>query len=750
MAIKDKLKGASRKPTYVPLYNLEPYTITEYLPEHGCYKGVPAYSTTAPRARTLYAISGSSSVGAYTQDSYQGGRPIHTFQQGPQIQKLYEPQTVVLVAIPPVREGQSQDTDVGLILGDITIKAFMEFDEPPTKVNEPCKCHNLDITDIHTQIQKVNQTSSKHYHQGKVPETAVAGDYVIAGSKSVLSIDNYGITIQTNNARTTYSSITDTITEQAFLKHSKTATEVHDNYIIGTDILSVSKQSYNIYDSYFNCYDVKDNKLVPNNVAPLYRSQTFKGELVEGEHRFIYSHASDAKEQLPLFHEHIGLDGSLTIEGAKGVHLKKTVNMPSIVCEGERLQSKDENTFKFIDAKKADNDIKSVKPNEASLPLDDTGIDVAITKDKTTKLLKGEASLDVNEDGSICLRDAWGSYILLSEGNIQIHAANNLFIVPGRDCINISGGVHTIKAAKDIQMDATDGDILMSASDNAKINANFLGLDAKTTAGIQSKNVLLKGSAIKLDGDTEGGVIQIGNKNCTLTMAASNLTLWGTNTAALATERGCLSVTGNTVRVCGPMYVGGDLTLGVCKASITIDGVTTNIDSTAGSLRVTDGSLLVGGSIRSTDALIVKQVVAETVAAKESSNGKMYKVRHVPLDPIKNALDRVKSSKDITLTTKSPDDWTDVWETLTFTFDKSSKACYYILKDELELQSTPIKAESINIKDETSYIYPGEVFWASSGLCKDKIAEDGSTKRTLTGFSNYRFNNNNVTVKGEK
>ena len=752
MSLADRFKGASKQGINLPLFQLEPFTILEFIPDQGCYRGRPAYDTTNGNPKILYPLSGVSSVGSYTEDSYQNVKPPKNFQQGVQISKIYEPQTVVLVAIPASDPRQHMDPCIGLILGDMTIAAFSKFDEAPKQIDRKEGHHNLNATNTYQQASNVNQSKTNNYYRGYLPESSIPGDFVIASKNVAITIDNYSTTTQVGPyIRTIQSSITGEVTEEAFIKNHKTATEADETYIIGGELLNVKRTSYNIKSSFFNCKEEKDGKLISiQGSIPVYRSQTFTGEMVEGEHKFVYNYADTAEDQLPIYHEAVLTDGSLSISSCSGLHFKKTGKFKHITCTGGHFKQLGDDTFNIKDITYSDDDnIVRVLPEQGSAQNERLK-NINTNEVDISPMYKGESSLDFNEDGSICIKDAWGSYILLAEGNVQIHSANNLFIVSGRDHINISGGVHTIKASRDIQLDASEGDLLINAKNNIKCNATNVSLESSEVVAFNSKSIMIKGDNIKLDGEEQKpGVIQIGGNNCSVALTSKDLVMYGKTSSTLTTDTGCISVSGGTVKVAGSLYVGGNVTLGECKASIKVNNETLTLTGSSGSIYVTDGSILVKNMIRSTGTLVVKQVVAESVAARDSNEGKMYKVRTVPMDTTESRLDRVKETKDINVTVQPTTEWSaEHWDYLAFNFDKSSQACYYIVQDDRELQTTAITTEAINKAGMLSYVYPGEIFWSAGGIRRDIKDYTGQViDQRIEGFSNYRFNDNNVTPK---
>lgn len=746
-----KYKGKTSA-TNANVYTLEMYTIIEYLSSNGCYRGRPAYDTVDGIDRLLYSINSYAGAGYYYDSYYTHARPPKHLKHGTQHIKLYEPQTVVLAAVPVGDPKSSLNPEIGIIIGDISIPAFAKMDKKPIPTVEPLRLHTLDISTMYQTVNDTNQTRTPYYYKGRLPVSSVPGDYVIAGERTGLSMDNYAITVQAGDVRFHYSALTGELHEQAFLKTAKTALTSKESFIIGTKAVQIDQQAYNIYDAYFDCYDVMDEYTLTRNSQPeRYRYATYTGDAVNGSYYTFYSHAPASGEPLPLYQTYLDNKGTYTIKTATGLHIGKDVEFTSLHWGGDHIQ-----TDEFLDTialpqvnVEAAKVLPKVTEEEAYSPNTESTETVTVDRENNAvSLLKGKSGIDFLEDGSIKLMDAWGSYILLSEGNVQIHSANNTFLVSGRDCINIAGGTQVIKAVQDVHLDATEGSILTNAGSDLKLNATNISVGAKEVIGIQGMSTLIKSTDIKLACEAgEKGTLQLGGDGCNVTISSQELVLWGNKSSTLATPSCCLSASG-VLKACGNLYVGGGLTLGVCDASITVGDKEHNINTTAGHLLITDGSILVKGMVRSTGAIVATNIIAESVAAKNSNDGKMFKTNNVPIKPTENMLRKQESSDKVTLSTDVKGWDNDTWDRLLFTFDKTSKACNYVVKGDYELEGEKLNRATLNIKGEESYVYPGEPFWKSSGLRVITVDEDGNEKETLQGFSAYGFNKHNTKAKG--
>ena len=112
---------------------------------------------------------------------------------------------------------------------------------------------------------------------------------------------------------------------------------------------------------------------------------------------------------------------------------------------------------------------------EEIAPEDDYDVAGEENEDFTNDRHKGKkAGIFVEMDGSIIIRDAWGSEIYLRGGNIIMSCAGDVMSMPGGSDIVMAGDDAIIKARKSVDVSATENDIRLSANN---------GLHAYTESG---------------------------------------------------------------------------------------------------------------------------------------------------------------------------------------------------------------------------------------------------------------------------
>jgi len=111
-------------------------------------------------------------------------------------------------------------------------------------------------------------------------------------------------------------------------------------------------------------------------------------------------------------------------------------------------------------------------PQEEELdPLEDK-YDKKFTGSETVKLNKYDkrrAGMYIGEDGSVIVRDAWGSEIVMLGGNVTIACAGNVMLLPGKTQLTIAGDDIVQKAQNSIDIHASAHDVRLSAARNMEI-----------------------------------------------------------------------------------------------------------------------------------------------------------------------------------------------------------------------------------------------------------------------------------------
>lgn len=139
---------------------------------------------------------------------------------------------------------------------------------------------------------------------------------------------------------------------------------------------------------------------------------------------------------------------------------------------------------------------------------DDAGIpDRKVAPDELEYNVGRRSSLLMPPDGSVILRDAWGSEIIMSGGNITINTPGNIIMAPGRSSICMAGDDVVVKARSSIDVISTERDITVNGNRAVKIIG---GSDQAPDAGGVLIESFSKDSTVKVsdddDGENDGGI----------------------------------------------------------------------------------------------------------------------------------------------------------------------------------------------------------------------------------------------------
>lgn len=123
--------------------------------------------------------------------------------------------------------------------------------------------------------------------------------------------------------------------------------------------------------------------------------------------------------------------------------------------------------------------------------------DPGFTDSSTVELTqydKRRSGIWQGEDGSIILRDAWGSEIVMLCGNIQFSCPGNIQILPGKTALTLAGDDIVHKAHNSIDIESANKDVRLSAFKNLQMIA---GINDDNPGGITLE---AKGKAYPWDG----------------------------------------------------------------------------------------------------------------------------------------------------------------------------------------------------------------------------------------------------------
>ncbi len=387
-------------------------------------------------------------------------------------------------------------------------------------------------------------------------------------------------------------------------------------------------------------------------------------------------------------------------------------------------------------------------------PSDYKNVEIKDTNHTHTRSTVPSTSLlDVREDGSIIIRDAWGSEIRMINGDIQISAANKIIMIADTDYLSFCGGVTAFKSGAGVQLKTDFGHIDMASGKEVNIvannNINIVGDTDVTVAAVgdvmvsTGKNYLLSttGAAIisvATDYLVESSTVNvIGDYDCTIT----------TGTALLRVASGVVDVAAarfnihSDVEISGEEYTAGDfptgnLTLMTGSGGLRVGGTVT-----------VDSGLIVNDHIMTSSSVTASQVNALSVAEDTG----VYKIKNIPKVNTKASAHTSKSNyqKKRMDEAKSKQDTINPSKVLEHVFEakfkdphkESDKIAIYLpgyVKSKDERDSMPSGEHHIAATGESVYIYPGKDFWKSDSVyvpAADDSVDSDSQQRATTAIT---------------
>lgn len=277
---------------------------------------------------------------------------------------------------------------------------------------------------------------------------------------------------------------------------------------------------------------------------PIYRTQEFKGGLVSGQFSSVLSPLQDQQYQdmdIPvLATNHVSYDGQTETVSAKSIRLIKTPDIyaPQQISDQTAAQLSQKQIPKFqtpqytstdkalqMDAllqqsgtqyilrnQLTDQQILSLYSNNVQClaqPLTSRVTDwtdsgqasqqqlapcqYAQVTDTYTgqqkRIYKCTSFITQQQDGSILIKDGWGSQIRMTGGNIYISSALDTFIRPGRDCIGLiprhmqldANGAAVIASKKSVKV-AAQGSLYLSSAVGGQDGYTVLQNRSKTSS----------------------------------------------------------------------------------------------------------------------------------------------------------------------------------------------------------------------------------------------------------------------------
>ena len=245
--------------------------------------------------------------------------------------------------------------------------------------------------------------------------------------------------------------------------------------------------------------------------VPRKRMQVFTGYLGDIMNMFVANPDPDmaidtvSKKAIDqgLLHTHVDTSGRLTVRSAAGISFQRADRIPVPKRlkepwdpEGNKVEDeagevnttrpaykfpspysrsmlmRDANAYRNAQAysKLAALDKDFYIPEETDMSEPNDEYDATAKGSEPFKADKNkQASFNLEDDGSIIIRDAWGSEIIMRGGNIIITCAGQLELRPGKSIVALAGDDAIIKARNSVDITATNKDVRIKAEANMQL-----------------------------------------------------------------------------------------------------------------------------------------------------------------------------------------------------------------------------------------------------------------------------------------
>lgn len=687
-------------------------------------------------------------------------------RRGVQLQTGYYIGDMVLY-IQQTNYGSNAVTNLAYIVGSITTD-FIAVNSPEDMVKgSRWDDNNLDADSIslfHDLLTRNQINVNAPWATGHGGVDMPVGAYEAAGKLVSLLLDDYFAGFRATCAELLVSGIDRRLISRSMLRTVSTVNSVEDIAILNTSTITTKKSCGNVQDAWYACVEESDNEITAvessdstEQPSPIYRDITQSGDVLYGTHRTIF----DQKEEIPLYTDFLGMDGTRKMLSTSRVIIGKRPGLKAVQFIGKRLGVDDQSETKQdtgdidypVQLEASDNwrvteDAMLFAMNgypasfvDAALGEYEDDEDTFNVEDKARAdggfpIKAGGCHIEFQDDGGIKLVDAWGSFILLSHGNVEIHAVNNIITTAARDTLMFSGHNQTLYTTQDISLQAykgvlridggkdlllhagsedTQGRIVIDSAQDLKILATAVSVDSldvlincrdpkNPNNGNGTFQVLAKDGKINFS----GAFIRHNAKGISLTSDTKALIVGATITVAgdVMLHGGIRSWRKNTRADIVDMF-GRNSTK---TFSAGTQGMWIN---ETGGLKLANNCYIDGQCIAS--SAIVGEYILTLQTQKElqrASNAGSLRIATRPLTGTKPNTDfTVGGATDLVADTP------EQLQKLYFTFGTTEIGCTYRVVAPSPAGPKTWQNDGLkNRKGDVSYIYPGVKFWTGNSV----------------------------------
>lgn len=536
---------------------------------------------------------------------------ICSVQQADPVKQLYRvltPSNTVLTAVPAgtrsKREGTVSCTDtysvgdlVAVCMGDMTAWGVSDTEWGIILCLVPGRVKSLEdkdenliprpASDYYEINEKAYEAKTAYKDQGFEEQPrmdVVSGDFIRHGKETRIHQTDRTLEIGTPNARVKLNSLDDSIKQQSICRVDETAGTKDSVKIVNESVLSTKA--------------VKGG--LNNRPANMFTEQT--GDIPYGNIRTVFDYAGT-----PISQVEQRADGSVVIKAATGIIMERTVDIStatdkydSLLNYDETIKDPSQDTAKpfgragknwSTSKRNLQNDVTLAEPvAPAPPPVDELKqVNVPDATGVVTKhTVLSKSTIGQYPDGSIVLRDAWGSEIRMFNGDIQISAANKITLMADRDILGIVGGVIALDAGIGIQAMSHAGNIDLAS--NKELNlVGKTRVSAITDADIflyPKQDLLISADSVSVSG------------NCFAVTSSGDISVSGTAINAHAQYECAISTATSLTKLSVNSL---DIIIEKCSvySDVTINDKGAAVSGGSGDAKPVagSGSLIVGGSI---------------------------------------------------------------------------------------------------------------------------------------------------------
>lgn len=674
-------------------------------------------------------------AGATALPTYTVGDTV-LFIQTSAISQTATPIVLILCVIPATVSDAVSDTRTALV-GDPELQGLDTY-----------------ISDTYNAFSQDTWLAKGGSWQGYNPDNIYQGDYVLASANASILLSDRHIDITAGSVRHSLCELTGTDTSSALFQNRYNMAEDYQQQLLSGYLLTTRKLAGHVSESYT-------------------KGQPSVFPFLEQYSNLLCGYRRSMLDTEGCCISAIGQDntGGLDVRASRCINIEKTAYIPAYtpvndapIISNEAIKNvtpkPDLTTLNELVAAGVLIDNSSIIDGAdweiGSIPMvpESAGIGEDLTDSDGGNSIPANSCFRFLEDGSIVLRDAWGSEIRLSRGNIQLSAANNMIQIAGRDSLNIVSGVYAVNAGKEVEIAAATEDVVLSAGKCLKVHSanelqlvgNTIALASRSTVSVTCEQLGVRATTAAITGNT-------------ISVAAQNVQIVGESQCLLGTTKSIVGVY-TTGIVLGGAGVDVRSNLSVSKKGCSISGVlnselneiTISTPSTAAQITA-EGNVVVDGSVNTNSWLqAAGSVYASSMAAHDvTSWGGIYKLRKPP------SKARMSETKEFSVKLGLGALFVGMRDRLASSykqivgeiFSKKSKACTIIEPafSSKGVGTTPCAIATIEYEGKKQYIYPGDSFWNNNGLQiwqEDYLGVGSAEPREITGTAKLRLNKPNI------